>query len=248
MPSKPLSWRAALWKRDSPVFHCLVLGVVSGLGLLLLPNPLASWERRYLDETFRWRLALKQAPAVDPRIVYLMITDKEAAEFRSVSEEYVGIARLVDEATALGAEVLVFDVVFQRAKEADALTLYQAVVRSRKVVLAEGWQGTAGPPDAGRRVRSLPFRERLLPAGLINVEPDPDGVYRHYAYVQRDGEGLEPSLALAAYCACQQIRWPEGSKSSKQGQVRWEELAADNVSLTTRMLDSQPRRLNFLSA
>jgi class 3 adenylate cyclase len=247
MPFKPLSWPAALWKRDSPVFHCLVLGVVSGLWLLLLPNPLAPWERRFLDETFRWRLALKQAPAVDPRIVYLMITDKEVAEFHSVSEEYAGIARLVDEATALGAEALVFDVVFQRAKETDALILYQAVVRSRRVVLAEGWQETAGPPGAGQRVRSLPFKERLLPAGLINVEPDPDGVYRHYAYVQRHEEHLEPSLALTAYCACQQIQWPEDFKSLKEGRIRWEELASDNVSMAVRTLDSKPQLLNFRS-
>ena len=247
MPFKPLSWLAALWKRDSPVFHCLLLGAVSGLWLLLLPNPLASWECRFLDQTFRWRLALKQAPAVDPRIVYLMITDKEVAEFHSVSEEYAGMARVVDEATALGAEALVFDVVFQRAKETDALTLYEAVVRSRKVVLAEGWQETAGPPGAGQRVRSLPFKERLLPAGLINVEPDPDGIYRHYAYVQRRGEHLEPSLALAAYCACQQIRWPDGFKIFKPGRIRWEELAPDNVSMAVRTLDSKPRLLNFRS-
>jgi CHASE2 domain-containing sensor protein len=142
----PLSWPAALWKRNSPVFHCLVLGAVCGLWLLLLPNPLASWERRFLDQTFRWRLALKQAPAVDPRIVYLMITDKDVAEFHSVSEEYAGIARVVDEATALGAAALVFDVVFQRAKEADALALYQAVARSRKVALAEGCRKPPGRP------------------------------------------------------------------------------------------------------
>jgi adenylate cyclase len=137
--------------------------------------------------------------------------------------------------------------VFQRAKEADALALHLAVAKSRKVVLAEVWEKAAGLPGASQRARSFPFRERLLPAGLINVEPDADGVYRRYAYVQQHGEHLEPSLALAAYCACQQIRWPEDFKFSKQGQVRWEELAADNVSLTTRMLDSQPRRLNFLS-
>ena len=229
------------------MFHCLVLGLVSCLWLLLLPNPLESWERRSLDRTFRWRLALNQAPAVDPRIVYLDITDEDAARFHSINEEYSAIAQLVDEASALGASVIVFDAVFQRAKEADALALYEAMAKSRKVVLAEVWEEAAGVPGASQRGRSFPFRDRLLPAGLINAEPDADGVYRGYGYVQQHGEHLEPSLALAAYYACQQIRWPEDLKFSKQGQVHWEELAADNVSLTVRTLDPQQRLLNFRS-
>ena len=230
------------------MFHCLVLGLLSCFWLLLLPNPLESWERRSLDQTFRWRLALNQAPAVDPRIVYLDITDQDATKLHSVNEEYSAIAQLVDEASALGASVIVFDTVFQRAKEADALVLYQAMAKSRKVVLAEVWEEeTAGPPGAGQRGRTFPFRDRLLPAGLINVEPDADGVHRRYAYVQQHGEHLEPSLALAAYCAYQQIRWPEEVKFIPQGQVQWEELAADNVSLAVHRLDSQPRLLNFRS-
>ncbi len=245
MSSKPLSRIVALWQRDSPALHALLLGVAAAVWLLLLPNPFAPWERRFLDQTFRWRLALKQAPPVDPRIVYLMITDQEVATFHSVKDEYAGIARIVDEATALGADAVVFDAVFQRAKEADALALYQAITRSGKVVLAEAWQETTDSPGVGRRVRSLPFRERLLPAGLINVEPDPDGVYRHYAYVQQHAGHLEPSLALAAYCACQQLRWPDDFKFSKQGQIRWEELAADNVSMATHTLDTRPHLLNF---
>ena len=206
---------AALWRRDSPLFLCLLLGLGCALWLLLLPNPLESWESRFLDQTFRWRLALHQAPAVDPRIVYLTLTDKEVAEFHSVSEEYAAIARLVDEASALGAAVLVFDAVFQRAKEADALMLYESVARSRKVVLAEVWEEAAGAASASYRARSFPFKDRLLPAGLINVQPDADGVYRRYAYVHQSGDHLDPSLALAAYCACQQVRWPEDFTFSK---------------------------------
>jgi adenylate cyclase len=108
-------------------------------------------------------------------------------------------------------------------------------------------QETTGPPGAGQLVRSLPCRERLLPAGLINVEPDPYRVYRHSAYVQRHGEQLEPSLALAASCACQQIRWPEDFSLSKPGRIRWEELASDDVSMAVRTLDAKPQLLNFRS-
>src|SRR4029077_4785349 len=98
----------------------------------------------------------------------------------------------------LGASVVVLDIVFGRGSRESAQPILDAIERAKSkncsVVLAEFVHG--GPPEIAR---SFPFGERLRPSGLANVQPDADGVLRRYAFIQRGPDGLEPSLALAAY-------------------------------------------------
>jgi hypothetical protein len=107
------------------------------------------------------------------------------------------------------------------------------------VVLAEF---VHGPLEIAR---SFPFGERLRPSGLANVQPDADGVLRRYAFVQRGPDGLEPSLALAAYLAWRRVDWGKANRLPEKGIASWPELSADYSALKLRQVSAAPAILNF---
>ncbi len=230
-------------RAGSALFLSLAMGLVLAVVLLCFPRILSRWEWACFDQALRWRLALDSAPAVDGRITYVNITDADSDAIGSVAEECAALARLVEEASALGAEVIVFDVVFRRARQPEARPLYEAIQRSGRVVLAEVLLEKNSAGEWRQRARSFAYAPRLTPAGLANAEPDGDGVFRHYAYVQRGPEGAEPSLALAAYL---QVANPGRMRYSATG-VEWEELGPDFKTMVTRRLPAEPQLLNLRS-
>ncbi len=97
-------------------------------------------------------------------------------------------------------------------------------------------------------MRSFPFRERVLPAGLINIRADSDGVLRRYDYVHRAGSDKpEPSLALACYLAWRDINWEGGVSFPEPAALRWEELSSDFTTVEPRELKLDPVLLNYRS-
>jgi CHASE2 domain-containing sensor protein len=198
---------------------------------------------RWFDQVLRWRARLGLAPAVGPHIVHLNLDADDLGRWPDLAAEYRDAAAIINEASDLGASVIVFDIVFGRGSREDARPILEAIERAKStncsVVLAEFLQG---PLDMKR---SFPFGERHRPAGLANVQSDPDGVLRRYAFVQRGPDGLEPSLALAAYLAWRKLDWDKVSRSPETGIVSWTELSADYSALKSRQARAVPALLNF---
>ena len=221
----------------------LALCVGGGLLVLLHGNPLETEEMRWLDQLLRWRAELGLAPAVDPHIVHLDLDADDLGRLPDLAAEYRDAAAVINEASDLGASVIVFDIVFGRGSREDAQPILEAIERVKltncSVVLAEFLQGS---PEIKR---SFPFGDRLRPAGWANVQSDSDGVLRRYAFVQRGPDGLEPSLALAAYFAWSKLDWSKVNRLPEMGIISWAELNADNTALEPRQVSVTPAILNF---
>jgi CHASE2 domain-containing sensor protein len=141
--------------------------------------------------------------------------------------------------------------VFGRGTQAMADPILKEIenarARGKTVILAEALLPS---PENGKeeRVRSFPFRDRLQPAGLINVRADGDGVLRRYDYVQFFGvANREPALALACYLAWREITWQTGVTFPKPDVMRWEELSSDFTTVEPRELKLTPVLLNYRS-
>ena len=196
---------------------------------------------RWLDSMLRFREQLGWARPVDPHIVLVGIDTDDLDQLPEVSAEYQNAADIIIEASELGASVIVLDIVFARGSRENAEPILESIDRANSkncaVVLAEFWHGFR------ERKRSFPFTDRLHPSGLVNVETDSDGVLRHYAFLQRGPEGLEPSLALTAYLTWRNIGW--SNVKSEKGSARWSELSNDFSKLETRKLSADRVLLDF---
>ncbi|MDP3921205.1 MAG: adenylate/guanylate cyclase domain-containing protein [Candidatus Omnitrophota bacterium] len=210
---------------------CLLTGAAM-LWVAVLGNPLQLSENQWFDQCLRWRHQAGLAPSVDARLLHLDITGKDLAGLASLEDEYEAAARLIREASALGAELVVFDVIYGRGTPAMGERILRSIRESAvTVVLAEGYGADA------KKVSSFPYLESLYaPAGLINVSADADGVYRHYRYVQREGGDAEPSLALAAYMALEGLRWREDVRLPRPGVLEWQVLSPDGTQRVARQL------------
>jgi CHASE2 domain-containing sensor protein len=220
----------------------LALFLGGALLLLIHENPLEIQEMHWLDQMLRWRAEFGLAPVADPHIVHLDL-DTDDLNKPDVAAEYRNIADIIAEASDLGASVIVLDIVFGRGSRESAQPILDAIERAKSnncsVVLAEFVQG---PLEI---TRSFPFGERLRPSGLTNVQSDADGVFRRYAFVERGTDGLEPSLALAAFLAWRRVDWSETNRSLEKGIVSWTELTADSLALKRREASVEPVILNF---
>lgn len=239
-----------LWLR-SPWPLLLAICGAAALWTLLAGNPFESLEMRWFGQILRWRYERGAAPPVDPSIVHVDITQADLRKTPTLELEYQNAANIIRQAFALGAKVVAFDVVFVRGNETMADPILKEIERAKAqnktVILAEAFLPS---PEAGKeeRVRSFPFRERLLPAGLINVHTDSDGVLRRYDYAHASGDGkYEPSLALASYLAWREIAWEGGVTFPKLDVLRWEELSSDFTSVEPRELKLRRVLLNYRS-
>ncbi|MDQ6626461.1 MAG: adenylate/guanylate cyclase domain-containing protein, partial [Verrucomicrobiota bacterium] len=209
-------------------------------------------EMRWFGQILRWRYEMGAAPPADPSIVHVDVTRADLEKLPTLELEYRSAANIIRQATELGARVVALDVVFGRGDRAMAKPILQEVERakteSRRVLFAEAFlpSFTDGNEE---RVRSFPFRERVLPSGLINVQPDGDGVLRRYEYVHRVNSGGrgEPSLALASYLAWRDVSWETGVTSPRADLLQWDEISSDFTSVEPRQLKLDPVLLNFRS-
>jgi class 3 adenylate cyclase/CHASE2 domain-containing sensor protein len=239
-----------IWLR-SPWPLLLAICAAAALWTLLAGDPFESGEMRWFGQILRWRYERGIAPPADPAIVHVDITQVDLRKTPTLELEYQNAANILRQSFELGAKVVAFDVVFGRGNETMADPILKEIERAKAgnktVILAEA---ILPSPEDGReeRVRSFPFRERLLPAGLINVRADGDGVLRRYHYVSRAGAGkYEPSLALACYFAWREIAWEGGVTFPNLNTLRWEELSSDFTNVEPRELKLDPVLLNYRS-
>lgn len=240
----------AVWLR-SPWPLLLAICGVAAVGILVAGTPLEPLEMRWFGQVLQWRYARGMAPPADPNIVHLDITRTDLEKLPTLELEYRNAATIIRQATDLGARVIAFDVVFGRGDQARAEPILQEVERARgegrTVLFAEAHLPSA---ESGReeRIRSFPFRERVLPAGLINVQADGDGVLRRYEYVRGSGSDKhDPSLALACYLAWREVDWDKGVNFPRLGVLRWEEISSDFTTIEPRELKLEPILLNYRS-
>jgi adenylate cyclase len=239
-----------IWLR-SPWPLLLVICGAAAIWTFVAGNPFEGLEMRWFGQILRWRYERGVAPPADPSIVHVDITQVDLRKAPTLELEYQNAANIIRQAFELGAKVIAFDVVFGRGDEAMADPILKEIERARAqnktVILAEALLPS---PEDGKeeRVRSFPFRERLLPAGLINVRADNDGVLRRYDYVHQAGGGkYEPSLGLACYLAWREIAWDGGVTFPSPGVLRWEELSSDFTSVEPRELKLETILLNYRS-
>ncbi|MEY2504043.1 MAG: adenylate cyclase [Verrucomicrobiota bacterium] len=238
-----------VWLRSPWPLLVAICGAMA-LWILIAGNPLEGLEMRWFGQILRWRYERGQAPPADPSIVHVNITKADLRKVPTLEQEYQNAANIIRQAFELGAKVVAFDVVFGRGSEAMADPILKEVERNkgqnRTIVFAEAL--LPSPEQGGEeRVRSFPFRERVLPAGSINVQADSDGVLRRYDYAHRAGsDPYQPSLALACYLAWRDITW-EGVTFVTPGGLRWEELSSDFTTTEPRELKLAPVLLNYRS-
>lgn len=230
-----------------------LLLAICGLGaiwILIAGSPVEPLEMRWFGQVLRWRYEQGLAPPVDPSIVHVDVTREALEKLPTLEQEYQNAASIIRQATGLGARVVAFDVVFGRGNQAMAEPILDEIERAkgenRTVILAEALLPSA---ENGKeeRIRSFPFRDRVMPAGLINVRADDDGVLRRYEYVHRSGDHHEPSLGLACYLAWRDIDWAKGVTFPRQGVLRWEEISSDFTTIEPRELKLDPVLLNYRS-
>jgi len=231
----------------------LLLGIcgLAALWTFLAGDPFESLEMPWFGPILRWRYERGMAPPVDPSVVHVDITQVDLRKTPTLESEYQSAANIIRQASDLGAKVIAFDVVFGRGDQTMADPILKEIDnakgQSKAVILAEALFPS---PENGKeeRVRSFPFRERLLPVGLINVRADNDGVLRRYDYVHRSGGNkYEPSLALACYLAWREIAWDGGVTFPKSDTLRWEELSSDFTTVEPRELKLDTVLLSYRS-
>jgi CHASE2 domain-containing sensor protein len=233
------------WSKPWPlhVGLCAAAAVI----LLIFGNPLETRELQWLGQCLRFRFAAGLAPAVESSIVHLNLDEEDLKNLPTIESEYATAARIVREASALGASVIVFDIVFARANAETAQPLIDAIAKHKNVVLAEALNAKPGETQPSVLIRSFPFRDDVpAPAGLINLDADPDGVIRHYSLVHRSNEGYQPSLALAAYLALLGLDWKKDVSFPSPDRVEWPELSSkDLVTMVPRSAPVGPVLLNI---
>ncbi|MBV8215177.1 MAG: CHASE2 domain-containing protein [Verrucomicrobia bacterium] len=214
--------------------------------MFVFGNPFQSLDNAFLDQMLRWRYQAGLAPPVDPHIVHLDVASEDVRVLSSLRAEYQHAAEIIQEATTLGAKAIALDIIFERGSSEDARPILEAIDAAKAnntvVVLAEAFSGS--PPA---RERSFPFLARRLPAGLMNLEPDTDGVFRRYLLLRNEPSGIEPSFALATYLAWRGIDWEKDVKFPQPRMVSWPELRADDSGIEWRTADLRPVLENFRS-
>ena len=233
------------WTRAWP----LHLGLCACAAAIVLSfgNPLETQELQWFGQSLRWRFAAGWAPAVERSIVHLNIDQEDLRTLSTLESEYTTAARIIRQASALGASVIAFDTIFARANPETARPLLDAIAEHKNVVLAEALNAQPGQTELSVLIRSFPFREDV-PAvgGLINLFADADGVIRHYDLIQPSKGGYEPSLALAAYLMSLGLDWKKDVSFPSAHEAQWHELSsADFVTMTPRRVPVGPVLLNM---
>src|SRR5256714_3396555 len=229
----------------------LLLGIctVAALWAFIAGDPFEGLEMRWFGQILRWLYGRGSTRPDDPSIVHVDITQADLRKTPTLESEYQNAANIIREASELGAKVIAFDVVFGRGDQAMADPILKEIERAKTknktVILAEALLPS---PEDGReeRVRSFPFRDRLLPAGLINVQADADGVLRRYDYVHSLGTNkYEPSLALASYLAWKETAGDGGGTFTKPVGARWKKPSSHSTTAEPRELKLETVFLNY---
>jgi adenylate cyclase len=215
--------------------------------VLILGNPLETQELQWFGQCLRWRFAVGWAPPIERSVVHLNIDQEDLKNLSSLESEYATAARIIREASVLGARVIAFDIVFARANPETAQPLLDAIAEHKNVVFAEALSAAPGEAVSSVLVRSFPFRDPPpAPGGLINLSADPDGVVRHYDLIHPTKDGYEPSLAFAAYLVSLGLNWRRDVSFLNLRQAEWQEISpTDFVTMIPRRVPIGPVLLNI---
>lgn len=175
----------------------VVAAVLAGMAVVgLQAGALRGFQRRALDN-------FHPASAADPRVMVIGI-DSSASEDAGPAWPWPRDvhADLIQALDAAGAEVIVYDVVFDAPSVHDQV-LADAIRSHGKVVLAEavdlGLPGAAGVPTVTRRVGPTSQVAAAGTAAHAAVTPDGDGVARTLPAVVETADGaFLPGLSVAA--------------------------------------------------
>ena len=168
VPTHPA--REQVWLR-SPWPLLLAICGTAAVWILAAGSPLEPLEMRWFGQILRRRYERGLAPPADPSVVHVDITRTDLEKLPTLELEYRNAANIIRQTTELGARVVAFDVVFARGDQAMTEPILKEVERakeeSRTVLFAEALLPSM---EGGKeeRIRSFPFEERVLPAGLIN--------------------------------------------------------------------------------
>jgi len=215
--------------------------------VLTLGNPLETQELQWFGQCLRWRFAAGWAPPVERSILHLNIDQDDLKNLSSLETEYATAARIVREASELGARVVAFDIVFSRANAQMAKSLLDAIAEHKNAVFAEALNAAPGEAEPSILVRSFPFRDPPpAPGGLINLSADADGVIRHYDLIHPTKNGYELSLAFAAYLASLGLDWKSDVSFPNSRTAKWHEISpTDFTTMVPRRLPVGPVLLNL---
>jgi adenylate cyclase len=235
----------AWWTKPGPLHLSLCACAVAVL--LNFGNPLETQELRWFGQCLRWRFVAGLAPAVERSIIHLNIDQEDLKNLSTLESEYATAARIIREASALGANVIAFDILFARAKPETAQPLLDAIAEYKNVVLAEALNAAPGEAQPSIHIRSFPFKDPApAPGGLINLSADADGVIRQYSFVHPTKDGYQPSLALAAYLVSLGLDWEKDVSFPGTLVAQWNELSpVDFVTMIPRRVPVGPVLLNI---
>ncbi len=189
---------------------------IAGILAALLGGTWHRTDERLNDWLNRFAVAHGFASTADPRICYVVITDRTYARLNEQALNRAQLAKANDILTELGASSIVYDLILARpGNQASDSLLRESLARSNRVFLPAGYaarprnhsdvipafpksQGHGGPPVVIHEIAPMPsFVEKAHAGGHVYAPSDTDGVYRRmYLFVQ-SGPRLVPSLALS---------------------------------------------------
>jgi adenylate cyclase len=187
-------------KISGPRQRNLLLGLLTFalLALLSFSRVGQVLENSWLDLLYTWRAPQPPPPA-------LLLVGIDEPSFQELRRPWPWPRRLhaalVERLHAAGARLIVFDVVFAdptTATDDDSLAL--AMRQAGKVILAEDLD-TVKDPQFFREILVQPvkpLRQAALALGLAKVQPDLDGVVRHFQ-LQVQGRDTLATAAVRAF-------------------------------------------------
>lgn len=156
-------------------------------------------------EAFRQRFSQSRQP--DSRIVLVGLDDQVFAQDQFNRENH---ARVVENLTAAGARLILFDVVFDENRDPRMdFLLKEALLKAPPTVLAGSSltleDGTVLPPRLAESLQPVLETGSSHLASIEKAE-DEDGVLRKYFLAVGFGDDLFPSVALACYSLLESVK------------------------------------------
>src|SRR5947208_11663646 len=118
------------WGTKPWPLHLGLCGCAAAIALSF-GNPLETQELQWFGQCLRWRFAAGWAPPVERSIIHLNIDQEDLKNLSTLESEYATAARIIREASALGANVIAFDILFARANPEMAQPLLDAVIEHK---------------------------------------------------------------------------------------------------------------------
>ncbi|MBL8020094.1 MAG: SpoIIE family protein phosphatase [Leptospirales bacterium] len=209
-----------MFKTESDLTPSLVLAACfSILGFLILAI-WGTWHQtdyRAADALHRFSANNGYSPPASPRICYLTVTDKTYEAFNESQLNRVRLAEANDILSDLGAQAIVYDLIFARPSTPQADQRFRdSIAKNGHVFLPTGFalrrrsltQDRSGPfiseesgaPEVTRETGQLPdLLKAARGTGHVSAPSDRDGVYRRFYMLVKRGEGYVPALSLAAF-------------------------------------------------